>query len=48
MVEKWNNGYENRMMSCFQSLVSVSYIKIDLIPPNPVFQHSIVPLPHGM
>jgi hypothetical protein len=22
--------------------------KIDFIPPNPVFQHSIIPLPHGI
>jgi hypothetical protein len=47
-MEKWKNGFEKRMMPCFYFLISSIDIKIDLIPPNPVFQHSIIPIPHGI
>jgi hypothetical protein len=48
MLENWNVGYEKR--SAAGGLIFDPYDphKIDLIPPNPVFQYSIIPAPHGI
>jgi hypothetical protein len=48
MLEKWNIGYKKRMMSLFPFPMSAGYIKLDFIPPNPVFQYSIIPAPLGI
>ena len=49
--EKWNIGYKKR--STAGGLISdqchlFKNKKINLISPNPVFQHSIIPVPHGI
>ena len=40
-MEYW---YEKRMLFQFKFTIRARGLKIDLIPPNPVFQHSIFPL----
>jgi hypothetical protein len=47
MVEKWNIGYENADDGLIL-FYDKCHIKIDLIPPIPIFQHSIIPVPHGI
>jgi hypothetical protein len=48
MVEEWNIGYEKQRMSWLWFVIRVIYIGIDHIPLNPVFQYSIIPIPHGI
>jgi hypothetical protein len=50
-MEGWNIGILG-LKSGFRSnficlILVINPMKTDLIPPNPVFQHSIIPLPHG-
>jgi hypothetical protein len=41
-MEYW---YEKRMLFQFKFTIRARGLKIDFIPPNPVFQYSIIPLP---
>jgi hypothetical protein len=47
-MEKWNIEYSGSKADDGLILFSgqCQLIKIDLIPPNPVFQQSIIPIPH--
>ena len=46
MAEKWNNGFEIQTMSDFKNCMRDVQIKLGLIPSNPVFHHSIIPVSH--
>jgi hypothetical protein len=43
MMEKWNIGDEKRMMIQFYFMANSTYVDLDLIPPNPLFQYSTLP-----
>ena len=45
---QWNIGYEKRSVAGGLISDQAIQIKIDLIPPNPAFQHFIIPVPHGL
>jgi hypothetical protein len=48
MVVIWNVGDEKRMLTSFYLPIGIIHLKIDLILSNPVFQYSIIPIPHGV
>ena len=50
MMEWWKNGIMGMKRDDVLILFSMRavLIKADLIPPNPAFQHSNIPVPHGI